>query len=152
MNILLLIASNSGSTFAASDIVKNALSTAGHTITDKNPKDSTLDDLASAGAVILASPSWDYMDKEGQPHEDFVPFMKSLEGKTLEGKPFAILGLGDINYTRFNGAVDIFEAMVQSLKAKLVVPSLRIDRFYQQQDSTEKVTSWATALAQALPK
>ncbi len=152
MNILVLAASNSGSTFAACDLVNAALTNAGHTVTQKNPKEVAVNDLGAADAVILASPSWDYKDKEGQPHEDFFPLLQSLEGKTLEGKPFAILGLGDITYTHFNGAVDIFEALVQSLRGKLVVPSLRIDRFYQQQDSHEKVTSWANTLGQELTK
>ena len=150
MNILSLVSSNSGSTFAANQIVNDALIAAGHTVTVKNPKEASPDELTQADAVVLASPSWDYETKEGQPHEDFFPLLKELEGKTIEGKPFAILGLGDTSYTHFCGAVDVFESVIASIKGKLVVASLKIDKFYQNSESTNLVKSWAETLAKSL--
>lgn len=142
MNVLLLYATNSGSTQAASDIVKNELTAAGQTVSVKNPTETTFDEISKADLIILASPSWDYAGKEGQPHEDFNALLKEFEGKTLDGKPFAILGLGDTNYTHYCGAVDVFEEYVKRLNAKLAIPSLRIDRYYQNQESLSLIQAW----------
>lgn len=150
MNILFLYATNSGSTMDATSSVKSLLEASGHTVTLKNPKESSFDELTKADCIVIASPSWDYEGKEGQPHEDFDALLKELEGKSLEGKPFAILGLGDSSYTHFCGAVDIFESMVQGVKGKLIVPSLRIDRFYQKRENPDLVKSWADSLVKLL--
>ncbi len=151
MNILLLYATNSGGTQQASQMVASMLQEKGHTVTVKNPKESNVDEVTSAGFVLFASPSWDYQDKEGQPHEDFVPLLESLSGKTLEGKPFAILGLGDTSYAHFCGAVDEFEKIVQNLKGKLIVPSLKIDGYYLHMDENNQlVKDWTNQLINAL--
>ena len=146
MNILLLYTTNSGSTQTAADIVKSDLTAAGNTVTMKNPKSSTFDEVKSADLIIIASPSWDYEGKEGQPHEDFNNLLKEFEGKTLADKSFAILGLGDSSYTHFCGAVDVFEESIKKLSAKLIIPSLRIDRYYQNHDAPQLVKSWTKSL------
>ncbi len=150
MNVLLLFTTNSGSTQAASDVVRNALTGAGHTVTVKNPKETTFDEVSGADLVVFASPSWDYEGKEGQPHEDFNALLKEFEGKTLEGKPFAIVGLGDTSYTHYCGAVDVLEEYVGKLNAKLAVPSLRIDRYYQNSDAPQAVKTWAENLNKSI--
>ena len=152
MNILLLYATNSGGTQQASQMVASLLQEKGHTVSMKNPKESKTDEIAGADLIIFASPSWDYQDKEGQPHEDFFPFLESLKGKTFENKPFAILGLGDSSYAHFCGAVDEFEKVVQNLKGKLVVPSLKIDGYYLRMDeNNQTVRDWGSKLIAVLP-
>lgn len=151
MNILLLYATNSGGTQQASQMVTSLLQEKGHAVSMKNPKESNIDELSGAGLVIFASPSWDYQDKEGQPHEDFFSLLQSLEGKTMEGKPFAIVGLGDTSYAHFCGAVDEFEKVVQNLKGKLVIPSLKIDGYYLHMDeSNQAVKDWTSKLLAAI--
>ena len=151
MNILLLYATNSGGTQQASQIVASLLQEKGHTVSMKNPKESNAEEVSSAGFVLFASPSWDYQDKEGQPHEDFFELLQSLVGKTLEEKPFAILGLGDSSYAHFCGAVDEFEKVVQNIKGKLVVPSLKIDGYYLHTDeSNQAVKDWTSKLLAAI--
>lgn len=158
MNILLVYATNSGGTLMASQTVTDILTQKGHTVILKEAAETTPDDVINAAFVLLASPSWDYENAEGMPHEHFVALMKGLEGlpagkagKTLENKPFAIVGLGDKSYTVFCGAVDHFETLVKNLKAKLVVPSLRIDGyFYDQTGNTQKITDWTNQLASSL--
>ena len=152
MNILLLYATNSGGTQQASQMVASQLQEKGHTVSMKNPKESKTDEIAGADLVIFASPSWDYQDKEGQPHEDFFPLLQSFEGKTMDGKSFAILGLGDSSYAHFCGAVEEFEKVVQNLKGKLVVGSLKIDGYYLHMDeSNQAVKDWTEKLLATLP-
>lgn len=151
MNILLLFATNSGGTQQASQMVASQLQEKGHTVSMKNPKESKADEIAGADLVIFASPSWDYQDKEGQPHEDFFPLLQSFEGKTMDGKSFAIVGLGDSSYAHFCGAVDEFEKVVHNLKGKLVVPSLKIDGYYLHMDeSNQAVKDWTFKLLAAI--
>lgn len=153
MNVLLLYATNSGGTQQASQTVASLLQEKGHTVTVKNPKESNADEVIGAGLVIFASPSWDYQDKEGQPHEDFFSLLQSLEGKTMDGKLFAIVGLGDSSYSHFCGAVDEFEKVVAGLKGKLIVPSLKIDGYYLHMDeNNQAVKDWTSKLIAALPQ
>lgn len=151
MNILILYATNSGATDIVSQIVGDTLTAQGHTVTRKQVHESSPDDLGQFDAIVLGSPSWDFDGKEGQPHEDYFPFMEKLGDKTFENKPFAVFGLGDSSYTVFCGAVEHLEALVAKLKGKKAVESLKIDGFYYKQDiHTEATKAWAEQLAKAL--
>lgn len=150
MKVLITFATNSGATQQASQITGEALTAGGHSVTVKHVKETTPEDVAAHDAVILASPSWDYADREGMPHEDMMALMTKLENNSYEGKPFAVLGLGDSSYTVFCGAVDHMEEFVKKIKGKLVVPSLRIDGFYYKPENPENVKKWATDLAKTL--
>ena len=132
----------------ASQTVSEILTQKGHSVTLKEAVEAKPEDVVSAQLVIFASPSWDYADKEGMPHEHFFPLMSGLEGKPLENKPFALLGLGDKSYAHFCGGVDHFEQFVTKVKGKLAVPSLRVDGyFFDQAGNTQKITDWANQLA-----
>ncbi len=151
MNILLIYASNSGGTFLASQIVADTLKRHNHAITVKNVKEVNAADLSPYDLVILASPSWDYQGKEGQPHEDYREFMAKFSAKSLTAKSFAILGLGDSSYTYFCGAVGHLEEFVKNLGGKLIIEPLKIDGFYFDQDKNSKIISdWTDKLATKL--
>lgn len=153
MNILLVWATNSGTTQMVADMIANGLTTAGHTVTQKEVRNATADDFTSPDVILLGSPSWDFDGKEGMPHEDYAPFMKLFEGKTFENKKFAVFGLGDMSYKFFCGAVTHLEEFVGTLKGTLVVPSLKIDNYYSDANGNNtKITAWAASLAQALSK
>ncbi len=150
MTILVVFATNSGGTDSASQIVVDILSQAGHKVTRKTAKETNAEDFTAADCVILASPTWDYAEKEGQPHEDFIALMGKLEGKIFEGKRFAVLGLGDSSYTVFCGAVEHLDEFVKKMKGNLIVPSLKIDGFYYHPENPEKVKSWTQGLTKVL--
>lgn len=146
MNILLIYATYSGSTGEAVGLVTAELTKTGHTITTKSPLEATLTDCTTADFLLLASPSWDYEGKDGQPHEDFMPFLKTLEQVQLTGKPYAVLGLGDSAYQHFCGAVDILEEFMNARGATKATDSLRIDKYFSSHDNPTKVTDWAKNL------
>jgi flavodoxin I len=150
MKVLAVYATNSGGTAQAVDVTARILREAGCEVEVKGPSGVSPDTFAEYDCILLASPSWDYADKEGQPHEDFMPLLNSMNGKTFENRPFAILGLGDSSYTHFCGAADVFEQLIGSVKGKLIIPSLRIDRFYQKPENIGLVETWAQGLAKAL--
>lgn len=150
MNIFLVWATNSGTTQTVAHMVNDALTAAGHTVTMKEARETTPEDFTSPQAIIIGSPSWDFDSNEGFPHEDFLPLMEKLKTATV-AKPFAIFGLGDSSYKFFTGAVDHFEEFVKNIKGTLLVPSLRIDKFYSDQTgNTEKVNAWLEELKKKL--
>jgi flavodoxin I len=151
MNILLVFATNSGTTMTAAQTVNDKLVAKGHTVTMKEARDTTPEEFTGAQAVVMGSPSWDFEGHEGMPHEDWLPLMEKLKTVTLEGKPFAVFGMGDSSYKKFCGAVDHLEELVKTVKGKLVVPSLKIDKFYSDQTGNmDKINAWADSLVTAL--
>jgi len=131
-------------------MVNDALTAAGHTVTMKEARETSPEDFTSPQVVIIGSPSWDFDSNEGFPHEDYLPLMEKM--KTTEiAKPFAIFGLGDSSYKFFCGAVDHFEEFVKNLKGTLLVPSLRIDKYYTNtEDNNGKITTWLEELKKKL--
>lgn len=153
MNILLVHSTNSGTTQIVAQTITDALAAAGHSVSQKetlavDPKEFMTYDL-----VVLGSPSWDYEGKEGQPHEHYLPLFEKSKGVTADGKSFAIFGLGDKSYTYFTGAVDVLEKYAADLKGKLIVPSLRIDTYYQNlPTNTVAIDKWIKILLGAIGK
>lgn len=146
--INIIFATNSGGTAAASQIIADELKA--HTLNPiiKQAVESTPADLDSAEIILLGSPSWDYENKEGYPHEDMIKFMDSCQNSSVPGKKFAIFGLGDSSYMHFCGAVDHLEAFVKKLGGTLLIPSIRIDGFYYNQEkNTQALKDWATQIA-----
>ncbi|MCX8008856.1 MAG: flavodoxin family protein [Patescibacteria group bacterium] len=149
MNILILYATNSGGTEMAAQMIGQHLSD--HTIEIKRVLEQNPDTLNQYDCILFGSPSWDYDGKEGQPHDDFWEFKKKMEGKTLNGKRCAIFGLGDSSYKIFTGAVDVLEQWVNEWKGTLIVPSIRIDKFYYQQaENAQLIEEWSKKLHDAL--
>lgn len=149
MKLLLLYATNSGGTEMAAQTIAQHLS--GHEVTIQRAIETESEQLAGFDAVILGSPSWDFNGEEGQPHDDFWEFRKKMEGKTFEGKKFAIFGLGDSSYKIFTGAVDVFEKWVTEWKGTKIVDSLRMDKFYYKQaENMQLIEEWCKKLMDVL--
>lgn len=142
MKMLIAYATYSSSTESASKVIESVLSQS-HEVTRKNIKEVIPDELHNYDVILFGSPSWWNRSKDGQPHEFFLEFMDSMQGKRVE-KPFAIFGNGDSAYTHFTGAVDVLEQFVDYLGGKKIAPSLRIDGYYFDQPGNEKlVKEWA---------
>lgn len=147
MKVLLIYATNSGGTQMASQTVSDTLTKLGHTVAMKDVRDANPEELDSFEMILFASPSWDYEGKEGQPHEDYLPFIEKFKDNQLKDKQFAILGLGDSSYSHFCGAVDVLTEFVQKLGGKMKTESLKIDGFYfDQEKNTKLIQEWANKL------
>lgn len=147
MNILLVYSTNSGTTQMVAQTITDALMAANHTVTQIETLEADPTKFTTYDLVVLGSPSWDYEGKEGQPHEHYLPLFEKSKGVTAAGISFAIFGLGDKSYTYFTGAVDVLEKYVGDLKGKLIIPSLRIDTYYQNLPANEKaISAWIASL------
>lgn len=151
MNILLVYATNSGTTMMAAQTMSDVLTKKGHLITMKEARVTSVEDFNASQAIILGSPSWEFEGRDGMPHEDIMSLIEKLKTSTFDGKPFAVFGLGDSTFPHFCGAVTHLEEFITTVKGKLVVPSLKIDKFFNDQTgNTEKITKWAESLIVAL--
>ncbi len=147
MKILLAYATYSSGTDLATKLITDLILEKGGTIVRKEIREVTTEDLKKADLLLFASPSWRTRKGDGQPHEFFLDFIDSMEGTRLPDKKFAIMGLGDTAYTHFCGAVDVLEGFVSALGGVLIIPSLRIDGFYFNQEENEKrITEWTHSL------
>jgi flavodoxin I len=147
MKILLTYATNSGSTYLVSNIIKETLQQYKHSVLQKTANETTLEDLKEADLVIIGSPSWLVEEKQGMPHETILELMKRFSTPEAKQKRFAVFGCGDSSYTLFCGAVSQIEEVVSKVGGTQVMPSLRIDGFYFNLDDTqEQAYAWAQVL------
>jgi flavodoxin I len=148
MNTLIIYATYSGGTETAVNILADALKAKNVTVELKSPLQTEPADLAKFDLIVLASPTWDMNGKEGQPHEDYLPFMEKFGNDGLNGKKLVIMGLGDSSYPKFCGSVDVLEKFVLDAKGILSAPSLRIDGFFfNQEKHTQSIKDWAAKLS-----
>lgn len=94
-------------------------------------------DLTSYDILILGSSTWD----DGLLQADFREFAENLD-VDLSGKKVAVFGLGDSSYPDFCEAANILEEVVTKLGAELLVESLKIDGFPDEEQNEEKVKAW----------
>lgn len=150
MRILIIYATNSGSTYVVSQVLEQQLRTK-HAVTMQRVETTAPDDVAKADVILLGSPSWNYEGKEGSPHLAFVPFMNQMRSAQLAGKRFAVFGCGDTSYTYFCGAVDHLEKFAKSVNGTLLCPSLRIDGyFFDERANQARVEAWASIILHAV--
>lgn len=148
MNILLVYATNSGSTFLVSEYIQQFLQNKQHSVTVKQFKEIQPNHFEGFDLIVMGSPSWDYKKKEGMPHHDVMAFIEGNPEINFEGKKFAFFGLGDKNYAYFTGAVDHILQFVKSHGGQISTPPLRINRFYfnDQELISRDIGQWVEGL------
>lgn len=151
MNILLIYATNSGTTQVVAEFIADALNKASNQTTVKEARVTNPEDLTAFPLILFGSPSWDFNGQEGMPHEEFLPLMEKLRTQKFSGKQFAIFGLGDKSYKVFCGAVDHLEKLVADIGGTLAISSLRIDNYYADTDGfNAKILKWVEELKKKL--
>lgn len=147
MNIILVYATFSGSTLTAAQIIETELKEKGHSVVLKSANEVNPGELNSFDLIIFGSCTWDFSGLDGQLHSDFIELGKKLAGKDFSAKKFAIFGLGDKTYAHFCAAVDHLEKIVVDIKGQKIVDSLRVDRFYFNQEAeTKRLKDWTSHL------
>lgn len=86
-------------------------------------------DLAKAGKAIIISSTWG----DGDPPDNATNFWSWLQtdAPRLENLQFAVLGLGDKNYSDFCGAAKKFDSRLETLGARRLVPRGECDTDYE---------------------
>lgn len=147
MNITIVYATYSNSTALATELIETFLKKADHTVTRVLASEATAEMFQSPDLLILASPSWDYNGQQGMPHEDYEGLQARLADLRLEGKPTAVLALGDTNFTHFCGAAAHLTEWLEGKGAVSVVPPLKIDQYYVNEAAAkEAILAWISSL------
>lgn len=139
MKVLIAYATNSGGTFFASQTVENALKNKRHTAICKEIEQISSSAFKEYDLIIFASPSWNYKGAEGELQTSFKQFVQSFTGNSLKAKKCAVFGLGDSTYLYFCGAVERLERFVKDNGGILLSPSLRIDGYYRDEHTHNKM-------------
>ena len=150
MKCLIVYGTLSGSTMTAAELIASVLRGAGHEVDALTVDSATKDLVASHDVLIVGSPSWEDEGKDGQPLPEIRKFLESLTADDLKNKKVAVIGLGDISYPHFCGAVDVIEEKLKNLNVNLAIQSLKVDRYYSLPDNEQKVKDWATNLSKVL--
>lgn len=139
---LIVYGSTTGNTESVAGQVGATLQKAGWHTSVKSAADVAAPGLAEGfDLVLLGCSTWGDEDIELQ--DDFVPLFEELDQAGLSGKQVAVFGCGDSSYTHFCGAVDAIEEKAESLGARLVSGSLKIDG----DPDKNEVVAWAQAVA-----
>jgi len=100
--------------------------------------------LTRGGKAIIISSTWG----DGEPPDNAVNFWSWINAETaprLENLHFAVLGLGDKNYSDFCGASKKFDARLEALGAKRLAPRGECDVDYE-----TAATGWIDGLWEKL--
>lgn len=130
MNILIIYATNSGSTFLVSDHIAQQLRAHSHQVTLQNIIDTQPGNLLEYDIVFLGSNSWDFEHKEGQPHHAFMKFLEGIQDWNLTEHRYVVFGCGDKSYQYFCGALDVISQYVETHQGKIIHEPLKINQFF----------------------
>jgi sulfite reductase (NADPH) flavoprotein alpha-component len=99
--------------------------------------------LATAGKAIIISSTWG----DGDPPDNATNFWSWLQADAprLENLQFAVLGLGDKNYSDFCGAAKKFDSRLENLGARRLLPRGECDTDYE-----TSAKSWVDGLWEKL--
>ncbi len=97
-------------------------------------------ELAKGGKAIIISSTWG----DGDPPDNATNFWSWLQADAprLENLQFAVLGLGDKNYSDFCGAAKKFDSRLENLGARRLVPRGECDSDYEASAKTWVDSLW----------
>lgn len=148
--VLIVYASNSGSTFLVGEIIASTLGEQ-YEVAIQQARDTMPTDLQKYDLLLFGSPSWSVQGKEAFPHEAIIDFMARCADEQVIDKPCAAFGCGDSSYTLFCGAVNQLERFIAQIKGKKITNSLKIDGYFFNLAGNEELTrEWARELLQKI--
>lgn len=152
MKILIVFGTYSGSTQIVGNLIEATLRKE-HEITMSSVFDFDPARFSDFDFIVLGSNSWYENREEGQMNSGFHALKEKLKPDNFKAKKFAIYALGDSNlyHNTFCGAADHLEKLVREFGGDAVVPPLKVDRFYFDEDSNvPKIIEWSEGLNQFL--
>lgn len=152
MKVLIVYATYSGGTRIAATIVEDVLKK-NYEVTLKSVHDLDPTEVSGYDFIIFGSNSWFEQKEEGQMNSGYHMLKEKLQPDCWKGKRFAIFALGDSNlyHNTFCKSADHLEKLVREFGGDAVVPPLKVDRFYFQEEENEKtIRTWTEELSRFL--
>ena len=151
MTILIVYATNSGSTYLAGERIMKILHSGGHEVEMVEAKNARADQIKKFDLVVFGSPSWMIGGAESVPQEHMLTLLEQMRRARKAPARFAAYGCGEKSFTIFCGAVDYIDTVLKSLGSKKVLASLKIDGYYfHLLDNQKIVDKWANELLRVL--
>ena len=153
MNILIVYATNSGSTYEAAKIVRDILNEHKHIASIKSVIEAQSDDLSAHDAFVFGSCTWQWTNKEGKILDGELPqhfndFICRIEGASLKKKHCAVFGMGDHSYSNYCAAAERLSEFVKTFGGTLVGEPLKVGEFFfDLPNNTNRVSSWARSIS-----
>ncbi|KUK79832.1 MAG: Flavodoxin [Microgenomates bacterium 39_7] len=135
--ILIVYGSTTGNTEMVAEQIMDLLEESSpelQDVADINPEDFGKYDL-----LIMGSSTWD----DGLLQADFRDFVNNNE-LDLSGKKVAVFGLGDSSYPDFCEAATLLEEVVNKSGGELLLESLKLDGFPDEEENEEKIKVWCS--------
>jgi flavodoxin I len=151
MKVLIIYATNSGSTELVAKQIKQVLDSNNHQTTLQHARDVNFFILSQYEYILIGTPSWDFDGKEGQPHEDVIAMLDRFKGTDFSKNKFALFGCGDRSYAYFCEGIENVENFVKDHKGNVITPTLKIDGyFFDIENNNKAAVEWAQKLGVAL--
>ncbi|WP_416148429.1 flavodoxin [Salipaludibacillus sp. HK11] len=143
--VLLVYASMSGNTEEMADFIEKGLLKAGMEVNKQEVVDIDASEMEDYSHIMLGAFTWG----DGDLPDEFLDFHEDMEEMDLSDKFFAIFGSGDTMYEIYCGAVDILEETVKKCNGNIVLESLKIESY---PDDEEMCINFGTQFANVLVK
>ncbi len=145
--VLIVYGSTRRKTARIAAVLGKTLEEAGISAVIKNVFETSPGELNEYPYVVLGSSTYG----QGDLQQDFLRFELGMDDLDLTGCKAAVFGSGNSRYPFFAEAVDILEARLSILGARLLISGLRQDMMTQLPEG-EEVHHWARELAAAILK
>ncbi len=141
--MLIVYGSTTGNTeMVAEQIMENLEE---HSPTLQDVADTSPADFEDYDVIIMGSSTWD----DGLLQADFRDFVEEIDAD-LSGKKIAVFGLGDSSYPAFCEAAGLLEEVIGKLNGELMIESLKVDGFPDEEENEEKIKVWTENIKKKL--
>lgn len=143
--ILMVYCSMTGNTETIAGLVEEGITESGFDVVRKDVLEVDAHEINDYETVILGSYTWG----DGEIPDEFLDFYDEILGLDFTGKKFAVFGSGDTSYDNFCGAVDIIEKMIEENGGIIVLESLKVEQYPDENDE-ERCKEFGKRFAEAI--
>jgi len=141
---IIVFGSKRGRTAGMAQVIAEELENRGIGTDVRNVFETRPTDLLKYKYIILGSSTW----SDGDLEVDFIDFERGMDKLDLKGRFCAVFGPGSTRFRFFCEAVNILEAKVRSLGARMILPPLKVNEMAGRVD--EESREWGTILAEEI--
>ena len=139
MMILIVYGSTTGNTHTVAEMIAERLSDHDCVVSSASDIDTPLD-FDEYDVVLFGSSTWG----DGDMQESMQPIVEAFTPEVCANLPTAVFGCCDSAFPSFGRAVDVLTQKLHENEAEVLIPSLKIDGFPQDQEP--RIQEWIDSL------
>lgn len=142
-NVNIVFASMTGNTEEIAGLVQKEFENNGHDVNIYEAPEVGVSDFSDADILIVAS----YTYGQGDLPDEIQEFYDELEGASLSGKTYGVIGSGDTSYgDNFGKVVDLFDKALSKAGANKGTDNVKIE-FDADDDDKQKIKKFVSDLS-----